>query len=58
MRQDIEQHFRVGIGIDVTAVILEHLDLELFPVGQVAVMRKRDAEWRIDVKRLGFFGTG
>jgi hypothetical protein len=55
MGQHVQQHFRIGIGVDVAAVVLEHLLLELFPVGQVAVVRQRDAERRVDVERLRFF---
>ena len=55
MREHVEQHFRIGIGVDVAAVVLEHLFLELFPVGQVAVVGQRDAERCVDVERLRFF---
>ncbi|MNQ74601.1 hypothetical protein D3C85_893620 [compost metagenome] len=54
MRQHVEQHFRIGIGIDVAAVVLEHFQLQLFPVGQVAIVRQGDAEWRIHIERLCF----
>ena len=52
MRQHIEQHFRVGIGVDMPAVHAEHLFLQLLGVGQVAVVPKHDAKRRIDIKRL------
>ncbi len=34
------------------AVETEHLPLQLLGVGQVAIVAKHDAEWRIDVKGL------
>ena len=53
-RQHVEQHLGVGIGVDVAEVELEQLALQRLAVGQVAVVRKRDAERRIDVERLRF----
>ena len=52
VRQCIEQHFRIGVGIDVPQVLAEHLLLEFFGVGQVAVVPENDPEWRVDIKRL------
>ena len=51
-RKHVEQHFRIRVGIDVPEVELEELALQRFAVGQVAVVRKRDAERRVDVERL------
>jgi hypothetical protein len=39
-------------GVDVAEVELEELALQRFAVRQVAVVRERDAERRIDVERL------
>ena len=62
VREHVEQHFGVGIGVDVAAVDAEHLVFQLLPVGQVAVVREHDAERRVHVERLGLFfarrGTG
>ena len=54
VRQYVQQHFRIGIGIDVTQILKEHFLLQLLRVGQVAVMRQYQAKRRIYVKRLGF----
>lgn len=55
VREDVQQHFGVGRGVDVPAVDPEHLVLQLHPVRQIAVVREDDAERRVDVKRLRFF---
>ena len=51
-REHVEQHLRVAVGVDVSRVDVEQLLLQRFAVGQIAVMRKRDAEWRVHIKRL------
>jgi hypothetical protein len=51
-RKHVQQHFRIGIGIDVTKVELKKLALQRLAVGQIAVVGKRDAERRVDVERL------
>ena len=53
-RQHVEQHLGIGIGVDVTEIELEELALQRLAVRQVAVVRERDAERRIDVERLRF----
>ncbi len=57
VRQHVQQDFRIRIGVDVAAIDAEHLTLQLFRVGQIAVVPERDAEGRIDVKRLRFFNA-
>src|SRR3569623_315242 len=52
MRQYIEQHFRIRVGVNVPAVILEHLNLELLPISEIAVVTEDDAERRVHIKRL------
>ena len=52
VRQNIEQHFRIGIGVDVAQVVHEQLFLQLGSVGQVAVVAEHDAERRVHVERL------
>ena len=58
MSEYVEQHFRVGIGIQVALVLDEEFLLELFGIGQITVVRKRNALGGIDIERLGFSGTG
>ncbi|CPI88074.1 Uncharacterised protein [Bordetella pertussis] len=58
VRQHIEQHFGIGIGIDVAAVDAVERLAQLAPVGQVAVVGEHDAERRIDVERLRLFLAG
>jgi hypothetical protein len=61
VREHVEQHFGIGIGVDVAAIVLEHLAAQRLGVDQVAVVRERDAERRVHVQRLrlgGTFGTG
>ncbi len=50
--EHVQQHFRVGTGVDVTQVGFVDLFGQLFNVGQVTVMRQGDAVRRVDVKRL------
>ena len=55
--QHVQQHFRVGGGVDVATGDLELLLLELLGVGEVAVMGQHHAVGRVHIKRLGFSGT-
>jgi hypothetical protein len=52
MCKHIEEHFGIGLGIDVAPILDEQLALELGRVDQVAVVGQRDPEGRVDVKRL------
>ncbi len=54
--EHVEQHFGIGFGVDVTQIVFEQFLLELRGVGQVAVVRERDAVGRIDVERLRLGG--
>ena len=56
--QHIQQHFRVGVRVDVAAVDAEQFFLQLFLVREVAVVRQRDAERGIHVERLRFLFAG
>lgn len=56
--QHVQQHFRVGIGVDVAAVDAVERLTQLAPVGQVAVVGEHDAERGVDVERLGLFLAG
>ncbi|MCY1349373.1 hypothetical protein D9M69_355590 [compost metagenome] len=58
MSEDVEQHFRVGIGVHVAQVGFVDFLGQLLDVGQVAVVRQGDAVGRVDVERLGLGGTG
>ena len=53
-RQNIQQDFGVGVGVDMTKIELEELAFERLAVGQVAVVRERDPERRIHIERLRF----
>ena len=55
VRQHIQQHFRVGIRVDVAAVVAEQRVLQLGLVRQVAVVGQGDAERCVHVERLRFF---
>src|SRR6185295_8724344 len=50
--EDVEQDFGIRIGVDVAEIELEQLALQFLAVGQIAVVRERDAERRVDVERL------
>ena len=57
VRQDVEQHFRVAVGVDVAVIGLENFLLERMRVGQVAVVHQDQAIGRVDVEGLGLFFT-
>ena len=42
VRKHVEQDLGIGVGIDMAAVVLEHLAAQLLRVDQVAVVRERD----------------
>jgi hypothetical protein len=52
MREHVQQHLAVGVGVDVAQVRLEHLRAQLDRVGQVAVVREADAVGTVHVERL------
>ena len=52
--EHVEQHFRIGAGVDVAQVRFVDLLGQLFNVGQVTVVRQGDAVRRVDVERLSF----
>jgi hypothetical protein len=57
VRQHVEQHLGIGVGIDVAQVLPEQVALELIGVGQVAVVPQHDAKGRVDVERLRLGGV-
>jgi hypothetical protein len=58
VREDVQENFRIRVGVDVAAIVAKHLDLELFTVGEIAVVSQRNAERRIDIERLRLLFTG
>ena len=52
MRQHVEQHFRIGVGIHMAHVLEEQFFLQLRGVGEIAVMAQHQPEWRVHVERL------
>ncbi len=52
MGEHVEQHFRIGIGVHMAQVGLVNFLGQLLDVGEVAVVRQRDAVRRVDVERL------
>ena len=55
VRQHVQQHLRIALGVDVPVVGAEQLGLERLGIGEVAVVHQHDAKGRVHVKRLGFF---
>jgi hypothetical protein len=59
VRQHVDQHLGVALGVDVAAVDVEQLGLQRLRIGQVAVVHQHDAEGRVDVEGLRlFFAVG
>jgi hypothetical protein len=52
VREHVEQHFGIGIGVDVAAVVIDDLAAQRVRVDEIAVVRERDAVRRVDVERL------
>ena len=44
MRQHIQQHLGIGVGVDVPKIEAKHLLLERLGIGQIAVVRQHDAK--------------
>jgi hypothetical protein len=55
VREHVEQHLGVALGVDVAVVGGEQLGLQRLRVGEVAVVHQHDAERRVDVERLRLF---
>ena len=53
MREDVQQDLRIGAGVEVAQIIAHEVFLEWPGVGQIAVVRERDAIGRIHIERLG-----
>ena len=54
-REDVDEEFSVGRGIEVATVGFGELSGELASVGEVSVVNQDDAVGGVHVKRLGFF---
>ena len=52
--EHIEQHFGIGAGVQVAAILARQDRRELGRVGEVAVVPEADAVGRVDVERLHF----
>ena len=52
VREDVEQHLGVGVGVDVAQVFAEDFLFQLHGVGEITVVRQRQAKGRINVERL------
>ena len=57
VRQHVQQHFGIGVGVDMPAVALEELLLERLGVGEVAVVGQGDPERGIHIEGLRLFLT-
>ncbi len=55
--QHIQQHFGIGIGVEVAAVFANDYFGEFPRIGQVAVVPEANAVRRVDIERLRF-GSG
>ena len=55
VRQHVEQHLGIALGVGVAVVGLRQLAAQRVRVGQVAVVHHDDAEGGIHVERLGLF---
>ena len=54
----VHQHFGIGFGVHMPAVLLEHLSAQGLGVDQVAVVGQRDAPGRTGVEGLRFVRAG
>ena len=52
VRQHVEQHFGIALGVDMPVVGDEQLAFERVRIGQVAVVHQHNAERRVHIKRL------
>ena len=57
VREHVEQDFRVGVGVDVAQILTEHLLLQRFGIGQVAVVAEDDPKRGVDIERLCLSGV-
>ena len=53
MGKDIQQHLRIGIGIEVPQVVLKHFLGQLLGISEITVMGQGYAVGRIYIERLG-----
>src|SRR5690606_6597837 len=57
MRKNIEQNFRVGVGVDMAAVNPEELFAQFAPIGEIPVVHKGDAKRGVDIEGLCLVDT-
>ena len=57
MRQHVQQHFGIRLRVDVAVVLFVDFLAQRVGVGQVAVVRQRNAERRVGVERLRFIAA-
>ena len=50
----VEQNLGVRIGVYVPTIVAKQFAFEDLGIDEVAVVCQRNAEWRVDVERLGF----
>jgi hypothetical protein len=55
--EHVQQHFGIGSGVEVAAILARYHLGELGGVGEVAVVREADAIGRVDVERLRLGGA-
>ena len=52
VREHVEQHFGIGVGVEVAVILLLDEPLQLVGIDEIAVVREADAVRRVDVERL------
>ena len=52
VREHVQQHFGVGVGVEVAVILLLDEPLQLVGVDEIAVVREADAVRRVHVERL------
>ena len=57
VREHVQQHFGIRIGVDVAQILAEHLLFQAVRIGEIAVVPQHDPERRIDIERLRFGST-
>mgnify|MGYP000719183632 CR=1 FL=1 len=58
MGEHVQQHFRVGVRVDVAQIGPEQVLAEIISIGQVAVVSQGNAIRAVHIERLGFGGAG
>ena len=53
MGENVEQHFGIGIGVDMAQIVAEQVLAQFAVVGEIAVVGEGEAVGGIDIQRLG-----